>query len=378
MDNVFYSYRLIGFNANWSKPGNETKAVYTNLNPGHYTFELVSSNGKNNFGEVISYQIYIRPPFYLTWWFKTLVICIIIIAIYVVVQLRLKNIKRQNIALEHKVNERTTQLNLKSVELENSNALLLHKDKLITESLDYAKKIQESILPSQDYLDNKFKGIVKTAALYLPKDIVSGDFYYSYRKNDFNYFALADCTGHGVPGAMLSFSVNSILHGIIDNLSSYQEPATILKKLVEGFSEIYIKDQDVKESIDISLVCYLNDHKKIFFSGISQSIALLTNNELTEVKSQKSFLIHNNEDLPHFKFSVNKGDRVYFYSDGYYDQKNSATKRRMYKSGLYNKIHETKHLSLLTQIQTLNDYFLKFKVGHEQIDDVTIFAIEIE
>ncbi len=378
LDNVFYSYRLIGFNANWSRPGNETKAVYTNLNPGHYTFELVSSNGKNNFGDVISYKIYIRPPFYLTWWFKAITACFILVIIYLLVQLRLKNIKRQNIALEQKVNERTTQLNLKSIELEASNNLLLNKDKLITESLDYAKKIQESILPSQEYLDTKFKGIVNTAALYLPKDIVSGDFYYCYRKNDFNYFALVDCTGHGVPGAMLSFSVNSILHGIIDNLSSYQEPATILRKLNEGFAEIYIKDQDVKESFAISLLCYLPDHKKIFFSGISQSIAILTNNELTEVKSQKSFLIRDTENFPHYKFSVNKGDRVYFYSDGYYDQKNKDTGRRMYKSAFYQKIQDTKNLPLQKQIQALKEYFLDFKGKNEQIDDVTVFAIEVE
>ncbi|MEO6302011.1 MAG: SpoIIE family protein phosphatase, partial [Bacteroidia bacterium] len=378
LDNVYYSYRLIGLNSNWSIPSNETKAVYTNLSPGEYTFELATSNGKINFGKNISYKIYINPPFYRTWWFNIIVILFSIVFIYVIVQLRIRGIKEQNAILEAKVGDRTKELNLKSLELESSNNLLLNKDKLITESLEYAKKIQESILPSQGYLDKQFKGVAKTAALYIPKDIVSGDFYYTNRKSDFDYFALVDCTGHGVPGAMLSFSVNSILHGIIDNLASYREPSSVLKKLVEGFSEVYIKDQDVNESFAIALICYLPEHGKIFFSGISQSIFVLTDNELNEIKSQKSFLMTTTEEFKNYKFNVKKGDRVYLCSDGYYDQKSEITKRRMYKGGLNKKIQETKHLSLQEQIRALNEHFYAFKGNEEQIDDVTLFIIEIE
>lgn len=377
LDNVFYSYRLIGLNANWSIPTNETKAVYTNLNPGKYVFELSASDGRNNFGEVIAYQIYIKPPFYQTWWFNTIIVIISLLAIYGLIQLRIRGIKEQNIALETKVSDRTKELNLKSSELESSNNELLHKSKLINESLEYAKKIQESILPSQEYLDKQFAGVVNTAAFYLPKDIVSGDFYYTYKKNNFNYFALVDCTGHGVPGALLSFSVNSILHGIIDNLNEFKEPSAILKKLLEGFSEIYIKEQDVKESFAVSLVCYNSDSKKIYFSGISQSVSVLTDNEIKEIKSQNSFLILNKNDFVNKEFAAKKGERIYFYSDGYYDQKNETTNRRMYKSGLNKQIQETKHLPLKKQVEVLKDHFLKFKGNKEQIDDVTLFVVEI-
>lgn len=377
LDNVFYSYRLIGLNANWSNPSNEIKAVYTNLNPGKYVFELSVSDGKNNFGEVIAYQIYIKPPFYQTWWFNTIIIILSLLAIYGLIQLRIRGIKEQNTMLETKVTDRTKELNQKSSELESTNSELVHKSKLINESLQYAKKIQESILPSQEYLDKQFANIVNTAAIYLPKDIVSGDFYYTYKKNNCNYFALVDCTGHGVPGALLSFSVNSILHGIIDNLTEFKEPSAILKKLLDGFSEIYIKEQDVKESFAISLISYNSDSKKIYFSGISQSISILSGSEIKEIKGQNSFLILNKNDFTDEEFLIKKGDRIYFYSDGYYDQKNEKTNRRMYKSGLNKQIQETKHLPLHKQVGVLKAHFIKFKGSKEQIDDVTLFVVEI-
>ncbi|MBA2613179.1 MAG: SpoIIE family protein phosphatase [Bacteroidetes bacterium] len=377
LDNVFYSYRLIGFNANWSIPSNETKAVYANLNPGKYVFELSASNGKINFGEIVSYTINIKPPFYLTWWFKTLIGIIILMVVYSIILFRTRNIKLQNAVLEQKVTHRTKQLNLKSVELEKSNNELLQKDKLITESLEYAKKIQESILPSQEYLDKQFDKIVKTSAIYLPKDIVSGDFFYTYKGDKYNYFALVDCTGHGVPGALLSFSVNSILHGIIDNLNEFKEPSSILKKLLEGFSEIYIKDQDVKESFAISLIGYRQDLKKIYFSGISQSISILSDEELKEIKGQNSFLIYNKSNFIDTQLEVKKGDRIYFYSDGYYDQKSEADNRRMYKSGLNKQIVATKNLPLHKQVASLKEHFINFKGNKEQIDDVALFVVEV-
>ena len=377
LDNVYYSFRLVGLNSNWSVPNNETKAVYTNLNPGDYVFELSASTGKNNFGDVVSYKIHITPPFYQTWWFKSILVIVSLFIIYVLVQIRLRNINRKNILLETKVSARTKELNLKSLELEKSNTELLYKSKLINESLEYAKKIQESILPSQNYLDVQFNEVVKTASVYLPKDVVSGDFYYAYKKNKFNYFALVDCTGHGVPGALLSFSVNSILHGITDNLNEFNTPANILKKLLERFSEIYIKGQDVKESFAISLVCYDQDSKKIAFSGISQSVSVLSHGEVKEVKSQNSFLVTHKTDFFDQEFLIESGDRIYFYSDGYYDQKNATTNRRMYKSGLHQQIQETKNLPLKQQVEALKNYFMVFKGGAEQIDDVTLFIIEI-
>jgi ligand-binding sensor domain-containing protein/serine phosphatase RsbU (regulator of sigma subunit) len=378
LDNVYYSFRLVGLNSNWSVPSNETKAVYTNLNPGDYVFELSASTGKNNFGEIVSYKIHITPPFYQTWWFKTILVVFLLFIIYVLVQLRIRNIKRKNSLLETKVNIRTEELNLKSIELEKSNTELISKGKLITESLEYAKKIQESILPSQEYLNKHFYATASTAAIYLPKDIVSGDFYYAYKKENNNYFALVDCTGHGVPGALLSFSVNSILHGAIVNLNDFKQPAYILKKLIDGFSEIYIKGQDVKESFAISLVCYNESSKKIYFSGISQSILILTQNEIKEVKNQNSFLNANKFEFIDQEFTVEKGDRIYFYSDGFYDQKSEKTNKRIYKRGMVKQISETKALKLTEQVEALKNYFLSFKGNTPQVDDVTVFVIEIQ
>ena len=276
---------------------------------------------------------------------------------------KIKKLWQQSTAI-HKEKEK---INLLKIEVE-------FKHKEIVDSVNYAKRIQEAILPPIEDISEFFK---ESFVLFKPRDIVSGDFYWFYQKNDIAVIAACDCTGHGVPGALLSFSVNSILHGITDNLNEFNTPANILKKLLERFSEIYIKGQDVKESFAISLVCYDQDSKKIAFSGISQSVSVLSHGEVKEVKSQNSFLVTHKTDFFDQEFLIESGDRIYFYSDGYYDQKNATTNRRMYKSGLHQQIQETKNLPLKQQVEALKNYFMVFKGGAEQIDDVTLFIIEI-
>ena len=373
-----YKYRLVGLSDKWSIPDKETKAVFTNLSPGEYRFELCVSRSNGTFQSPVHLTIIISSPFYKSGWFISLMILLGGLLIYWFIQIRTKSIKKQNVVLEQKVTERTLQLNYKTEELIKNNHLLVEKNRLIFESLEYSKKIQESILPSADYLEKQFSGIVNTASLYIPKDIVSGDFYYTNKKNDLNYFAVVDCTGHGVPGALLSFSVNSILHGIIDNDKHRKMPSDVLKKLVGEFNDIYIKGQDVKESFTVSLICYDKTKQKVSYSAISQSILVLNNNgEAVEMKSSVSFLQQGELDILDQEFSVEKGTRIFLYSDGYYDQKNEKTGKRMFKNGLLKRVAETRHLPLTEQLASLKASFIAYRGDAKQIDDATVFAIEI-
>jgi len=376
-ENVFYSYRLIGLNEDWSIPSSENKAVFTNLNHGDYIFELSLSNGKQNIGKVISYHIQISPPFYKTWWFRVLSLISLLLLILWFIQYRIKRIKQKNILLEKKVMIRTKELQAKSNELKDSNDQLAFKNSLITESLEYAKNIQESILPTEQFIKLNFELLFKVETIYKPKDIVGGDFYSAFKKGNFSYFALIDCTGHGVPGALLTFSVYSLLHNIIDISSETYKPSEILQRLLNDFFQVYVKGKKVNESFAISLVRINNVTKESLVACISQSIAIINHNELNEIKSKSSFYLDNNNSITDAVLQLNKGDRVYLYSDGYYDQKHYQSNKRMFKSNFFILLQNSFHMDLDKQKLFIVNSFQEFKGNSGQVDDVSILLIEV-
>lgn len=376
-ENVFYSYRLVGLNDNWSIPSNENKAVYTNLSHGKYTFELSLSNGKNNIGQVISYQINISPPFYKTWWFRGLSIASLVVFILLFIQYRIKRIKQKNILLEKKVLDRTKELQEKSNELKNSNDQLAYKNSLITESLEYAKNIQESILPSEQFINTNFNSLFKVQTIYQPKDIVGGDFYSAFKKGEHSYFALIDCTGHGVPGALLTFSVHTLLHNIIDISTNTYKPSEILQRLLSDFFQVYVKGKNVDESFAISLIRINNNSKEMLVSSISQTIAVISSNNLVEIKSSSSFFTGDNNEITDIPYQLSKGDRIYLYSDGIYDQKHHQTNKRLFKSNFLELLKSSFNLDCNKQRLFVLNSFQEFKGNSTQVDDVSVILIEV-
>lgn len=369
----FFTHRLIGLNNNWSVPSGDTKAIYTNLNPGEYTFEVMLVG---NPASRTSLKFHIATPFYKAGWFICLLIGIGLLLIYALFRMRLRSVKKQNLLLEAKVEQRTIQLQNKTSQLSLSNEELSKKNRLILESIEYAKKIQDSILPSQPYLNKQF-GSIQTAFFYAPKDIVSGDFFYTYKNGPLNYFAVVDCAGHGVPGALLSFSINSILHGIIENIKTFRGPSDIVKELLEKFTETYMKGQDVRESFAISLMIYHAEERKAYIGSISQSVHISTRGSLQEIKTSCSFLAQASENMRDSVVPVERGDRFFLYSDGYYDQKSQEGKK-MFKGNMVREIEASLGLGLSAQVEALGNFFTRYKGGYEQIDDATLFAVEID
>lgn len=369
----FFVHRLVGLNSNWSVPSGDTKAFYTNLNPGTYTFEVMLIGNPSGKASV---KIHIATPFYKAAWFIGLLIAIGLLIVYALFRMRLRSVKNQNLLLEAKVEQRTVQLQNKTSQLSLSNEELSKKNRLILESIEYAKKIQDSILPSQPYLNRQF-GSIQTAFFYAPKDMVSGDFFYTYKNGPVNYFAVVDCAGHGVPGALLSFSVNSILHGIIENIKEFRGPSDIVKELLEKFTETYMKGKDVRESFAISLLIYHSLERKAYIGTISQSVHLHTNDHLQEIKTSCSFLSQAAEKMIDTVVDVKRGDRFFLYSDGYYDQK-SPNGKKMFKANMVREMEASLGLELGRQMETLAEFFTTYKGNHEQIDDATLFGVEID
>jgi hypothetical protein len=201
-DVVRYKVKLEGSDEDWQPMTDQTRATYSALSPGKYTFMVRARNSQgiwNN--EPVTFHFVIKPPFWLTWWFITT--CLILAAIGVVsyIKIREKNLIREKKILEAKVKERTAEVVQKSMEIEGKN-----RD--ITASIRYAERIQRAMLPREDTFHETF-------VLFMPKDIVSGDFYWMYDTGEKQFIAACDCTGHGVPGAFMSIIGHNALNKIV-------------------------------------------------------------------------------------------------------------------------------------------------------------------
>jgi PAS domain S-box-containing protein len=258
------------------------------------------------------------------------------------------------------------------------NRTLREKNKEITDSISYAKNIQQAILQSDSFLKTKFKdGFV----LYLPKDIVSGDYYFFYENEENKYVAAIDCTGHGVPGALMSVIANSLLKEVFYN-KNITSPEEILYALDELLFESLNKnnqDEIRYDGMDISL-CSINKKTNVLnFAGAMRPLFLVRENELTEIKGSKYPLGYYFEKK---QFSLNTiqlkdNDQLYLTTDGYADQfggnKNKKLNRKAFKELLIslNGMSGDEQNSFL-------DYSLRnWKQDEEQTDDVLVIGFTI-
>jgi len=250
------------------------------------------------------------------------------------------------------------------------------KNKDITDSIQYAKRIQGAILPSdkliKTYLENSF-------VLYKPKDIVAGDFYWMDKKDDNILFAAADCTGHGVPGAMVSVVCNNALNRAVREFN-LSEPAKILDKVTTLVIETFENsDANIKDGMDIAL-CSLNiNTNELQFSGANNSLYIINKEGLNEVKSDKQPIgkyMHAKPFTNH-KQTISKNDSIYLFTDGFADQFGGPKgKKFMYKK-FKNLLVSIIDKPLNEQKELLDETFEVWKGNLEQIDDVCVIGVKV-
>ncbi len=241
-----FRYKLEGYDDDWSAPSAIRYVSYTSLPGGKYIFRVKSCNNDGIWNEK-PFEISIRviPPFWKTKLFYVLVVLAGIALVITYTQYRTRSMKKENRILESKVALRTKQLE--------------EKNKDITSSIEYARRIQEAILPSKEYIYNKLE---KVFILYQPKDIVSGDFYWFAEKNGYKIFAVVDCTGHGVPGAFMSMIGHNLLHQIVLE-RGITDPGEILNNLHKGVQEALrqgTNEINTNDGMDVSIIS-INDKK---------------------------------------------------------------------------------------------------------------------
>jgi serine phosphatase RsbU (regulator of sigma subunit) len=260
--------------------------------------------------------------------------------------------------------------------IEEQKKLVDEKNQEITDSITYAKRIQEAILPPIGEMREKLKdGFV----YYKPKDIIAGDFYWLEQVGDVVLYAVADCTGHGVPGAMVSIVCNNTLNRAVREFKLIN-PAEILDKVRELVIETFEKsDQEVKDGMDIALCAIDIKTNKLQFAGANNPIYIIRNGVLLETKGDKQAIGRFAGSNPYTKheFDIEEGDSIYTFTDGYPDQfggeKGKKLKYKPFKELLIKLSAE----KMDVQHHQIEEAFLNWKGDLEQIDDVCVIGVRI-
>ena len=251
-----------------------------------------------------------------------------------------------------------------------------NKNKEVTDSINYAQRIQKAILPSHRLVESY---LPKSFVVYLPKDIVSGDFYWVEKKGNKVFFAVADCTGHGVPGAMMSVIGQNALNRVINEFEIIK-PSEILDKLSvlveEGFSK---SGSDVRDGMDIALCSLDTSSNKLEFAGANNPVYIYSSNELKEIKATKQPIgrFESKVNFVNHEVQLNSGDAVYLFTFGIADQFGGPDGKKYKYKRVKELLLQNNNKSHSEQKNNIITEFVKWKGQNEQIDDVCLMGIKI-
>lgn len=269
------------------------------------------------------------------------------------------------------------------LELNVSREKLYEKNKEITDSINYAKKIQSAYMPNEDIFHKVYEDAF---LLFKPKDIVSGDFYWFYTlaKEDkpaaIRHCAVADCTGHGVPGALMSVICSNALNETVVHNKIYEtdkilnETRRIVKRNLKTK-----KYQERKDGMDIALITINFDTLELWYSGAYNPAWVLQNGTIIELAADKQPIgvFEHEKDFSQQHLKLNKGDIIYLFSDGYADQFGGTKGKKFKYKQLNQLLVSISHLSMNEQKQKLDSVFEDWKGDLEQTDDVCVIGIKI-
>ena len=251
---------------------------------------------------------------------------------------------------------------------------LEEKSSEILASIKYAKRIQTAILPSKKKIDRL---LPDSFVLYKPKDIVAGDFYWIEEKEDTILFAAADCTGHGVPGAMVSVVCNNALNRAVREYH-LTDPGLILDKTREiVVAEFEKSEEDVKDGMDIAL-CALHG-TTLYYAGANNPLWIFRGEDFIEIKANKQPIgkFENYTAYTCHQVDLKTGDTIYIFSDGFADQFGGELGKKL-RSGVFNNfLKEISKLPMTEQKERLNSFFEDWKGTREQLDDICVIGVRV-
>jgi hypothetical protein len=388
---TLYSYKLDGFDKDWSKWEKKYYKDFTNLPYGHYRFMVKAKTITDIETTEAIYEFNILKPWYFTIGAFLLYSIIVMLLIFAIIKAYTRRLKNENIRLEGIVAERTAVVVKQKEELESS--------------IHYASRIQRALLPSEQIFSSNIRNYF---ILFKPRDIVSGDFYWMTKKGDRLYIVAADCTGHGVPGAFMSLLGMSFLDEIIDKelapradevLSELRLHVTESLKQVGG-------DDEAKDGMDMGLVVIDFDAEKVEFSGAynpcfrvrkltEEESRLYVNDESDSAESSISdgkYILETiraskmpigissrmNEKFIFYEWKLEKGITYYLFSDGYIDQFGGPHGRKFMKKSFKKMILDIQDYPMPKQKEILEQNLNDWMGDVPQVDDILVMGIKTD
>lgn len=374
----FY-YRLMGLDSSWQDNGVSNKIRYTNLSPGTYALEVKVRNAYGHTSQVLKIPFVIRPPFWKTWWFYVLSLVALTLVAYQVLKYRERAFRRKQEILEARIRERTAEVVAKAEEISLQKDIIQEKNKELTDSIHYALRIQQSILPDNTQIAT---GLPAHFIFFRPKDIVSGDFYWYSRQSDSLLWAVVDCTGHGVPGGFMSMLGSGLLNQIV-NEELKLRPDEVLNHLRDRVI-LALKQSGAygenKDGMDMTLCRYIPSTQTLQFAGAHNPLYIVRRGELIELAADKQPIgIHIGEPRAFGlrEVQLEKDDMIYMSSDGYADQFGGPKGKKFKSVNLEKLFVQIAPHSPAAQRAELEAVFDEWKAGYEQLDDVCIFGVRL-
>jgi ligand-binding sensor domain-containing protein/serine phosphatase RsbU (regulator of sigma subunit) len=376
-----FKYRLFPFETEWIET-QVRELNYTSLPSGKYTFELMAANGDGIWTKEAARitlnqkgYFYTNPSF---WIISSIILGIISIFVY---RYRLISYQKSQEKLEHLVKERTVEIQNLGKEIESEARETNISYTKVSDSIRYAKRIQDAILHDNELFTRYFSDFF---IFWKAKDVVSGDFYWSAKEDSKIIIAVGDCTGHGVPAAFMTILGTSTLDKIVrkDNVL---DASLILQKLDEEiYTALHHKNitnqSDLHEGMDISICVFDYNTGEFDFAGAKSRALFFQNDKMTVLDGDKSSIGSKRRYPICFttqKFSFQTGDKLYLFSDGIPDQFGGKNNRKYLTSRLKKFLSNTQNLTIKKQEQALIDELAKWQGNTAQIDDIILVGIEL-
>lgn len=370
--NIF-EYKMEGLEDEWITLGNRRMVTFSNLREGVYTFRVKGANTDNLWNnEGVRLRIIVKVKFWKSKVALGIYVIIFVVLLFVFLRVRTRILRRTSRLLKER--------EISMAEIEKQKEALFIQNKSITDSINYAKRIQEALMPSEEHFSNI---LPNSFILYMPKDIVSGDFYWINETESKIFVAAIDCTGHGVPGAFMSIIGVELLRNVT-NVLGINDAAGILNMLDKGVHDTFSKDQTsshptVKDGMDVAF-CVLDKHKnELQFAGAFSNLYIIRDSKIIEIKGDRN-TVGAGGDLskPLFSghvISLQNDDMVYMFTDGYVDQfggpEGKKFKFRRFRHLLLN-IHR---YPVEIQKKHLQGSINEWKGDNDQVDDILIVGI---
>lgn len=279
-----------------------------------------------------------------------------------------------------KLNQQKQEIENKNTALQGANILIESKNKDITDSIQYARRIQEAILPEVEFTatfgDTAF-------VFYQPKDIVSGDFYWMAQTEEHLLFAAVDCTGHGVPGAFVSIVCSNLLSQSVKE-HGLNKPEDILNDVNVRLSETLrqrVDESRVRDGMDIALCCINKKTLLLTFAGAYNPAWIFRGDQLTELLPNKFPVgLFEEEELRKFtgqEFQMQKGDRIYVFTDGYSDQFGGELGKKYKRSTFMEFVKSIQSKPMKEQRKLIRTEHLRWKGDIDQIDDILVIGLQV-